>query len=167
LELQPFEVRNAKEFREIHAAMAHPRIDAIAATSDTLFRANAAELADLATKQRLPFIGPKEFAAAGSLIGYGVDTPGLYRRAPYFVDRILKGAKPDDLPIERATRLELVINLKTAKGLRGNNLDIWPLDWDAMLGADRAVWRATQAIRNDAARPSPASQTFKLFASRP
>jgi hypothetical protein len=46
-------------------------------------------------------------------------------------------------------------------------LDIWPLDWDAMLGADRAVWRATQAIRNDAARPSPASQMFKLFASRP
>ena len=117
LELQPLEVRNAKEFREVFAGMAQRRIDGIAATSDTLFRANAAELADLAKKQGLPLIGPKEFAAAGSLIGYGVDTPGLYRRAAYFVDRILKGAKPDDLPIERATKLELVINLKTAKAL--------------------------------------------------
>ena len=93
LELQPF----AKEFREVYAAMAQRRIDAIAATSDTLFRANATELADLAKRQGLPLIGPKEFAAAGSLIGYGVDSPGLYRRAAYFVDRIRKGAKPREV----------------------------------------------------------------------
>jgi putative tryptophan/tyrosine transport system substrate-binding protein len=117
LELQPFEVRSTKEFRDIFAAMAQRRIDAIVATSDTLFRANAAELAGLARMQGIPLIGPKEFAAAGSLIGYGVDTLALYRRAAYFVDRILKGAKPGDLPIERATKLELVINLKTAKAL--------------------------------------------------
>ena len=55
----------------------------------------------------------------------------------------------------------------TIKGPRANNLNIWPLDWDAMLGAERAVWRATQAIRNDAARPRPASQMFKLFARGP
>jgi len=117
LELQMLEVRNPKDFQGIFSAMAQRRIEGIAATSDTLFRANAVELADLATRQRLPLVGPREFAAAGSLIGYGVDTPGLYRRAAYFVDRILKGAKPDDLPIERATKLELVINLKTAKAL--------------------------------------------------
>jgi hypothetical protein len=55
----------------------------------------------------------------------------------------------------------------SGKGPRGNNLNIWPLDWDAMLDAERAVWRATQAIRNDAARPRPASQMFKLLTNGP
>ena len=117
LELQAVEVRNAKEFGETFSAMAREHIDAIVVATDTLFRANAVEVANLAAKQRLPSIGPKEFAAAGGLIGFGADDAEVYRHAAYFVDRIIKGARPDELPIERATKLALVINLKTAKAL--------------------------------------------------
>jgi putative ABC transport system substrate-binding protein len=117
LELQALEVRNAKEIGPTFAAMAQGRIEAIVVATDTLFRVNHIEIADRAARQRLPSTGSKEFAAAGGLIGYGPDPIELNRRAAYFVDRILKGAKPGDLPIEQATRLELVINLKTAKAL--------------------------------------------------
>jgi putative ABC transport system substrate-binding protein len=65
----------------------------------------------------LPSIGAREYAEAGGLIGYGVDILGLYRRAAYFVDRILKGARPADLPIEQPTKFGLFVNLKTAKTL--------------------------------------------------
>ena len=71
----------------------------------------------LALANKLPSIGAREYAQAGGLIGYGVDIPSLYRRAAYFVDRILKGAKPADLPIEQPTKFELIVNLKTAKAL--------------------------------------------------
>jgi len=117
IDLQVFEVRNAGEIGGTFATMARRRIEAIVVASDTLLRANAGEIAALAAKQRLPSAGTREFVAAGGLIGYGVDSLALYRRAAYFVDRIIKGAKPDDLPIERATKLELVVNLKTAKAL--------------------------------------------------
>ena len=65
----------------------------------------------------MPSIGAREYAEAGGPIGYGVNIPGLHRRAAYFVDRILKGAKPADLPIEQPTKFELIVNLKTAKTL--------------------------------------------------
>ena len=117
LELHAIEVRNAKEFREIFTAMAQEHLDSIVVATDTLFRANAVEVASLAAKQKLPSIGPKEFAAAGGLIGFGVDDADVYRHAAYFVDKILKGAKPGDLPIELPTKFQLVINLKTAKAL--------------------------------------------------
>jgi putative ABC transport system substrate-binding protein len=117
LELQTFEVRHAEELGATFAAIEQRRIEAIAVAADTLFRANFIEIVDRAAKQRLPSTGSKDFAAAGGLIGYGVDGHELYRRAAYFVDRILKGAKPDDLPIEQASKLYLVINLKTAKAL--------------------------------------------------
>ena len=97
--------------------MAQEHIDSIVVATDRLFRANAVEVANLAAKQRLPSIGPKEFAAAGGLIGFGVDDADVYRHAAYFVDKILKGAKPGDLPIELPTKFQLVINLKTAKAL--------------------------------------------------
>jgi len=64
---------------------------------------------------KLPSIGSKEYAEAGGLLGYGVNLLSLYRRAAYFVDLILKGARPADLPVEQPTKFELVINLKTAK----------------------------------------------------
>lgn len=117
LRLQVLELRAASEFENGFAAMARGRIEGIMVATDTLFRANYSEIADLAGKQKLPSTGTKEFAAAGGLIGYGVDDAAMYRHAAYFVDRILKGAKPDELPIEQATKLELVLNLKTAKAL--------------------------------------------------
>ena len=117
LRLQVLELRAASEFESGFAALARGRIEGIMVATDTLFRANYNEIADLAGKQKLPSTGTKEFAAAGGLIGYGVDDAAMYRHAAYFVDRILKGAKPDELPIEQATKLELVLNLKTAKAL--------------------------------------------------
>ena len=74
-------------------------------------------IADLATKHRLPSAGFPELAQAGGLIGYGVDFPDMYRRAAVFVDKLLKGAKPADIPVEQATKFELLVNLKTAKAL--------------------------------------------------
>jgi putative ABC transport system substrate-binding protein len=117
MQLRAFEVRAAGELTEAFSAMAMARIEAIVVATDTLFRANAAEVARLAAKQRLPSCGPKEFAAAGGLIGYGADDADTYRHAAYFVDKILKGAKPGDLPIEQSTELLLVVNIKTAKAL--------------------------------------------------
>jgi putative ABC transport system substrate-binding protein len=76
-----------------------------------------ATIADLAAKQRLPSIGPPEFADAGGLMGHGVNFSSLHRRSAYFVDRILRGAKPADLPVEQPTTFELLINMKTAKAL--------------------------------------------------
>ena len=75
-------------------------------------------IADLATRHRLPLIsGLTELAEAGGLIGYGTSVPDLYRRAADYVDKILKGAKPADLPIVRDAKFDLVVNLKTAKAL--------------------------------------------------
>ena len=73
---------------------------------------------DLAAKERLPALyDVKEFVQAGGLMSYGPDLADLFRRVPYYVDRILKGAKPADLPVEQPTKFQLVINLKTAKAL--------------------------------------------------
>jgi ABC-type uncharacterized transport system substrate-binding protein len=117
LELRALEVRNAKELGEALAAMAPLHLEAIVVPTDTLLRAHATEIADRAANLRLPSAGSREYAEAGGLIGYGPDPVPLYRRSAYFVDRTLKGAKPDDLPIERATKVDLIINLKTAKVL--------------------------------------------------
>ena len=84
---------------------------------DATLIANAPAVARLALQRRLPSSGWPDYAVAGGVIGYGVSFPDLFRRAATFVDKILKGAKPADLPVERATKFELVINLKTAKAL--------------------------------------------------
>ena len=76
-----------------------------------------AAIAAIAARRRIASIGPLELAAAGGLIGYGVDFPAMYRRAAVFVDKILKGAKPGDLPIQRPTKFLTVVNLKAAKAL--------------------------------------------------
>ena len=83
----------------------------------TLFIRNAAAIAAFAAQHRLPSIGPPELPASGGLMGYGVNFIEIFRRAAYFVDKILKGAKPGDIPIELPTRFKLVLNLKTAKAL--------------------------------------------------
>ena len=117
MELQQYEVRDADRFESAFTAMVKKHIGAVVIFEDPIFFANATAIADLVVKKRLPAAGFKEFAEAGGLLGYGVNIPEMYRRAAYFVDKILKGAKPGDLPIEQATKFELVINLKTAKAL--------------------------------------------------
>jgi ABC-type uncharacterized transport system substrate-binding protein len=106
--------QSPREFSPAFAAMAKSRVDSVVVTEDGEF---AASFRALALANKLPSIGAREYAEAGGLIGYGVNILGLYRRAAYFVDRILKGAKPTDLPIEQPTKFELIVNLKTAKTL--------------------------------------------------
>ena len=115
IRLQRFEVRGAEEFKNAFAAMTKQRVDAVALPEDDFLNANQNEVAELVAKQRLPSIGRAEFAEAGGLIGYAVNFFDLYRRAAIFVDKILKGAKPADLPVQQPTKFEFVINLKTAK----------------------------------------------------
>ncbi len=117
LELQQVEARGPDEFDRAFAAMAKKRADALAVLEEPVFIAQARRIANLAAKSRLPTIGFSELAEGGGLMAYGVNFLDLYRRAAVFVDKILKGAKPADLPVEQPTRFELVINLKTAKTL--------------------------------------------------
>jgi len=117
LELHWFEAHSPREFGAVFAAMAKARIEAVWVSGDTLFQGHFREIAALAQKYRMPAAGRLEFADAGGLIGYGVEDAGQFRRAAYFVDRILKGARPDQLPVERATRIELAVNARTAKAL--------------------------------------------------
>ena len=93
-------------------------VQALSVASVAPLGAHVAEITALATQHRLPTIGgTKAFAEAGGLLAYGPNLPDLYRRAATYVDKLLKGAKPADLPIEQPTRFELVVNLKTAKAL--------------------------------------------------
>ena len=117
LDLPLFEARSPSEFESAFSAMVKKRTEAVEIADDPMFLGNLQAIADFAVANRLPSTGAKEFAEAGGLIGYGANFVELWRRAAYFVDRILKGAKPGDLPVEQATRFELVINLKTAKVL--------------------------------------------------
>ena len=117
VEVQRFEARAPDEIESAFAAMAKQRVDAVVITQDGIFIQNPGLIADLAAKQRLPSIGVGQIAEAGGLLGYGVILLELNRRSAYFVDKILKGAKPGDLPVEQATKFEVVINVKTAKAL--------------------------------------------------
>ena len=115
--LHKFPVRGPDEFASAFAAMVKKRVGAVAIPDDPMFIANPTALAELAAKHRLPSAGFSEIAVAGGLMSYGVNLGGMYHRAAYFVDKILKGAKPGDIPIEQATRFELIVNQKTAKAL--------------------------------------------------
>jgi putative ABC transport system substrate-binding protein len=116
LTLQPWEVRAADGFDRVFAALNKPRPDGLYPTGGPLINANQKRIADFALKSRLPSVYQRREAVdAGGLMSYGADLAASYRRAAYFVDRILKGAKPADLPVEQPTKFELVINLKTAK----------------------------------------------------
>jgi putative tryptophan/tyrosine transport system substrate-binding protein len=117
LTIQPWEVRGGDDFERAFAAMGKQRPDGLyAAPSGPLMITNGKRIADFALKNRLPSMyGRREFVDEGGLMSYGADLADSYRRVAYFVDRILKGAKPADLPVEQPTKFELVINLKTAK----------------------------------------------------
>jgi putative ABC transport system substrate-binding protein len=118
LQLQLVEARGPGEFDGAFAAMARERVGALFVVQDPAFIPQRARLADLAAKNRLPTILTQgEDAEAGGLMSYGPKLSDLWRRAATYVDKILKGAKPADLPVEQPTKFELVINLKTAKAL--------------------------------------------------
>ena len=111
------DVRDQTELEPAFAEMAKARVDALAVSEDPTLAGYSKAIVDLAAKYRWPSIGYRGLAEAGGLIGYGVDVLKIYRHAAVFVDKILKGAKPADLPIEQPTEFELVVNLKTAKAL--------------------------------------------------
>ena len=117
IELVAAEARNPTEFEGAFSAMVNARAEAVAIADDPMFIFNFRALADLATAKRLPSNGAKEYAEVGGLIGYGANLIEIWRQAGSFVDRILKGARPADLPVEQATKFELVLNLKTAKAI--------------------------------------------------
>ena len=117
LELRPFEARGPHDLTGAFTEMANSRIDAVILQDETSFGANAKAIAHLAVANRLPSVGGRTFVEGGGLVGYGPDIRQLARRAAVFVDKILKGAKPADLPVEQPTTFEFVINLKTARAL--------------------------------------------------
>jgi putative ABC transport system substrate-binding protein len=117
LTLQRFDARVVGDLDGAFAAMAKESVDALAVIEDVVLIANFNRIAELAVKQRLPSISFVEYAERGGLFGYGVNFLALYRHAAVFVDRILKGAKPGDIPIERPTKFEFVINMSTARVL--------------------------------------------------
>ena len=116
LALQPWEVRAADDFDRVFAAMGKQRTDGLYVPGGGLMNANQKRVAGFALKSRLPSIyGRRAAVDAGGLMSYSADLADSYRRVAVYVDKILKGAKPADLPIEQPTKFELVINLKTAK----------------------------------------------------
>jgi ABC-type uncharacterized transport system substrate-binding protein len=118
IELQLVEVRGADEFDRAFSAMTGNRADALIVFPSTLLFTERKHIADLALKHRLPSIAQaREFADLGGLMGYGASIADLQRRSATYVDKILKGANPAELPVEQPTKFEFVINLKTAKAL--------------------------------------------------
>jgi putative tryptophan/tyrosine transport system substrate-binding protein len=115
---QLFDVRKSEDISLAFENAIKNQCNALLADQDALTQANKELIVSLAAKHRLPAIYPaRDYAAAGGLMSFGVDYPDLYRRAAIYVDKIIKGAKPADLPVEQPTKFELVINQKTAKAL--------------------------------------------------
>jgi putative ABC transport system substrate-binding protein len=118
LQLQPVAVRHGTEVDDALATLVDPRPDALFIGDDGRLSAHLRPIMAFATTHRLPTMGTRrESAEAGSLLAFGYNRRELAQRAAVYVDKILKGAKPGDLPIERPTTFELVINLKTAQAL--------------------------------------------------
>src|SRR5262245_39371138 len=118
LQLIKVSAQASEEFDGAFALMARERAEALLAVASPLFVTHRARLAELTRTHRLPaMFGSKENVQAGGLISYAADLTDLHRRAATYIDKILKGAKPDQLPVEQASKYELAINLKTAKTL--------------------------------------------------
>jgi ABC-type uncharacterized transport system substrate-binding protein len=118
VQLQPVEVRGPAEFDDAFLAMTRERPDALIVLPSPMLFSERRHIVDLATQNRLPSIAmAREFVELGGLMSYGASLPELFRRAGGYVDKILKGARPADLPVQQPTEFELVINLKTAKTL--------------------------------------------------
>jgi putative ABC transport system substrate-binding protein len=118
VQLQSLEVRGPQDLQGALALTAKNRPDALLVLGDALLAMHRQHIAEFATQERLPSVfGGREWVAAGGLMSYGPSFPDLYRRAAYYVDRILQGTKPGDLPVEQPMKFELVINLKSAEAL--------------------------------------------------
>lgn len=131
---QGFDARRPDRLDAAFTAMARSRVDAVVVQQDPMFDANAGEIARLANRLRFASVGDREFAVAGGLVGHEMNVAEVWRRSAYFVDRILKGTRPADLPVERVRKFVVILNLKTAKALK---LVISPV----------AVTRADEVIR--------------------
>lgn len=117
VELQKFEAPSVSELNDSFSAMSRNGVNGLVVQDDPEIIANSKAIAGFAEKYRIPSAGNSEFAEAGNMLGFGVNIPEMFRRAAYFVDKILKGVKPADLPVEQPTKFELVINMKTSKAL--------------------------------------------------
>ena len=135
LKLEVFEApaRSPGEFDEAFALAVRQRADAIVCLSDSMFVANMRRLGELSAARRLPGAGSDEFAEGGGLLAYGVSFPELWKRAPYFVDRILRGDKPATIPVERAAKFELIVNARAAKAMG------MPVRQSLLTRADRVI----------------------------
>jgi putative tryptophan/tyrosine transport system substrate-binding protein len=134
VKVQYLDVRGPKDIETVFRAANKGRADAVVVLTSPVFNPYRTEIADLAVKNRLPAIySTPEFVEDGGLMTYGVSLNDLYRRAARYVDKILKGAKPGDLPVEQPKKFEFIINLKTAKQI---NLTIPP---NVLARADRVI----------------------------
>jgi len=134
IQLHPVELRRPEEFKDAFAKVARQRPDGITMVADRFLLAHRMQIVDFVAKARLPAIYPyRDFVVAGGLMSYSPSYEDLFRRSASYVDKILKGAKPSDLPIEQPTKFELLVNMKTAKTL---GVPIPPL---LLLRADHVV----------------------------
>jgi putative ABC transport system substrate-binding protein len=134
LTLQPWEVRAADDFEKVFAMLNKQRPDGLYVIGSPLMYASQKRIADSGLKSRLPSMYVRrEDVETGGLMSYAADEADSYRRIAYYVDRILKGAKPADLPVEQPMKFEFVINLKTAKQI-GLTIPQWTL-----MKADRVI----------------------------
>jgi putative tryptophan/tyrosine transport system substrate-binding protein len=133
LEIHPFSTKYPSELAAVFADMALRRMEAVEVVDDRMLIVNGPTIAKLAISHNLPVIAGREIIEDGGLMAYAVDFAPMYHRAANFVDKILKGARPGDLPVEQATKFELVVNLKTAKAL-GINIPL-----SILLRADEVI----------------------------
>lgn len=117
VELIEVPARSPSEFDGALGLILRRRAGGVVVPDDSMFVANMRRLGELSAAKRLPGAGSEDYVQGGGLLAYGVNFPELWRRAPYFVDRILKGGKPATMPVERASKFVLAINLKTARSL--------------------------------------------------
>jgi len=117
IQMKVFPVRNPSEIASALTLVKNSHCDGLYVFEDAVFRSTTRVL-DFATRARVPAVyGGSEFVAKGGMMSYGPDIPGVFRHAAVFVDKILRGAKPGELPIEQPTKFELAVNLRTAKAL--------------------------------------------------
>jgi putative ABC transport system substrate-binding protein len=117
LTLEFYSVRGPADFARTFAAMTEVRAEALLVIPSSSATIHAQRIVDLATQRRLPVVSDRYFIPAGALLSYDANLPDIWRRAGFYVDKILKGANPGDLPVEQPTKFELLINLKSAKAL--------------------------------------------------